>query len=175
MKFCSDSSIFNGLPLLRSLVRLCTAGAADSSGIAPNSEDGGPSDVISSFQTLLTLAKTQDQPQRLLLLLAKTEAGASKRPGVQTGTITPIACVDRLPDEIPSFEAFVEEADLVSDSWDMVLIASLDGEQGIAPSSQDAEPHLDKMVNDLRSGEDLSRYLVLDRSANVVTMQPIAI
>jgi hypothetical protein len=128
--------------------------------------------VISSFQDLLTAAKTQDQPQRLLLLLAKADSSTTKRPGVQTGTITPIACVDRLPEEIASFESFVAEADQVSDSWDMVFVASLGGAQGTAPSSEEAEPYLNKMTNDLATGQDLTRYLVLDRAANVIALQP---
>ncbi len=128
--------------------------------------------MIRNFDDLLEMARLQDQPQRLLLLLVKTDSAGPGKRQRQTGTITPMACVDKLPDEIKSFESFVAEADQVSKDWDMIFVASMSGTDGRVPSSADAEPHLDRMTNDLLTGQDLSRYLILDREENIVTMQP---
>lgn len=128
--------------------------------------------MLRSFHDLLEMAKIQDEPQRLLLVLAKTESKSSNGQTQRTGTIAPVICTDKLPAEIDSFASLVAEADEVTQDWDMVLIASLDGAEGRAPTSEEAEPHLDKMVNDVMTGQDLSRYLILDRNEHVVTMHP---
>ena len=74
--------------------------------------------MISNFKELLDSAKEQDNPQRLLFLMAKTES-RSKSKKQQTGTITPVMCVDKLPEEIESFPALIAEADTVSSEWDV--------------------------------------------------------
>jgi len=126
--------------------------------------------MLRNLQDLLDMACAQEEPQRLLLVLAKTQSTASG-PSMETGTLEPVICTDKLPSEIHSFGALVAEADAVTPDWDMVLIASLDGTEGLPPSSEASAPHLDKMVNDVLTGQDLSRYLILDRDEQVVTME----
>lgn len=127
--------------------------------------------MLRNFQDLLDMANAQDEPQRLLLVLAKTQSAGTNGQSQQTGTISPVICTDKLPSEIDRFATLVSEADAVTEDWDMVLVASLDGADGRAPTSEEAEPHLDKMVNDVLTGQDLSRYLILDRREQIVTMQ----
>lgn len=126
--------------------------------------------MLRNLQDLLDMAYAQDEPQRLLLVLAKTQSRASGAT-MQTGTLTPMICTDKLPSEIDSFVALVAEADEITPDWDMMLIASLDGAEGRPRTGEEAAPHLDKMVNDVLTGQDLSRYLILDRDEQVVTMQ----
>jgi hypothetical protein len=127
--------------------------------------------MLRNFQDLLDMANAQDEPQRLLLVLAKTQPVGTNGQSQQTGTIAPVICTDKLPSEIDRFATLVSEADAVTEDWDMVLVASLEGVDGRAPTSEEAEPHLDKMVNDVLTGQDLSRYLILDRDEQIVTMQ----
>ncbi|NVK21776.1 MAG: ribonucleotide reductase subunit alpha [Kangiellaceae bacterium] len=124
------------------------------------------------FNELLQMARNQDQPQRMLLLFAKADEVKTKRKGKECkGTIVPVMCVDKLPEELTTFEDIVNEADSVSKEWDFMLIASLSGENQITPSSEDAEPFLNQMTNDVASGNDLTRYVIFDRQQNPIEMQ----
>ena len=101
-------------------------------------------------------------------MLAKSEVEESDKEKGISGTITPVICVDKTPDEITSFEDFVKEADSINSDWDMMFIAGLSGENNEMPTPEDADPILNQMVNNLMSGQDLSRYLVLDRNDDPV-------
>lgn len=129
--------------------------------------------MISNFAQLLSAAAEQDQPQRLLLLFAKAESSGKnkKKNKQQHGTLSAVMCVDKLPEEIASFEALVEEADSVSKEWDFMIIVGLSGKDGKAPSSDDAEPFLNQMTNNLASGQDLSQYVIFDRNQDPIVIQ----
>jgi len=124
--------------------------------------------MSSNFKKMVEAAEAQNQPQRLLILLAKSEIETNDKDEGISGTITPVICVDKTPDEITTFEDFVAEADLINTDWDMMFIAGLTGENNQMPTPEEADPILNKMVNDLMSGQDLSRYLVLDRNDETV-------
>jgi len=127
---------------------------------------------MSNFAQLIQAAESQPQPQRLLFLLAKTETKKQKKsPSSQTGTITPVMCVDKTPAELGQFKELVSEADAINRDWDLMLIAGLNGQNGVAPTTQDAEPLLNKMANDLMQGQALTRYLILDRNENRIEVQ----
>lgn len=130
--------------------------------------------MISKFSDLLEMAQSQEQPQRLLMLFAMADGGSGnpkKQRKKQHGTITPVMCVDKLPQEIGSFAELVSEADQISRDWNFVIIAGLSGENGVAPSTEEADPYLNQMANGLSMGEDLSRYLIFDRHENPIVMQ----
>lgn len=126
--------------------------------------------MISNFQELLNQAKQQEQPQRLLFLFAKADA-KKKKSKHKTGTITPLMCVDKLPEELLDFASFASEADAVSADWDMMMIAGLNGKNGVAPSTDEAEPYLNQMANNVSDGQDLSNYVIFDRNENPIVMQ----
>ena len=119
--------------------------------------------MSSAFSKMLDTSKQQEQPQRLLFMLAQSETDNSDNQEESGGTISPLMCVDKLPEEIESFATFVDEADSVNKAWNMIFIAAMSGQDGQAPTTEEAEPVLNMMVNDLMSGQDLSRYLILDR------------
>ena len=124
------------------------------------------------FSELLTMTAQQSEPQRLLFLFAQTdEKNPKKNKKHKKGTITPTMCVDKLPAELTTFENLVAEADNISKDWDFIFIAGLSGQNGQAPSEDDAEPYLNKMTNDVASGSDLSRYVVLDRQEQAMDIQ----
>ncbi len=124
------------------------------------------------FSELLTKTSEQAEPQRLLFLFADTDVkNAKKSKHHQKGTITPTMCVDKLPEELTDFKSLVKEADSISKDWDFVFIAGLSGQNGSAPSEDDAEPYLNKMTNDISSGADLSRYIILDRKEQAIELQ----
>jgi len=127
--------------------------------------------MVSNFQSLINAAKQQAQPQRLLFLFAKAESEEKATSKQQRGTLSPLMCVDKLPEELSSFSAFKDEADDISPDWDFMLAVGLSGQNGQAPSSDDAEPFLNQMVSNLTAGQDLSQYVIFDREDNPVMIQ----
>jgi hypothetical protein len=126
--------------------------------------------MISTFAELLKEAAQQDQPQRMLFLFIKSEAKKNKNKH-KTGTLTPLMCVDKLPEDIKDFASFSKEADSISKDWDMMMIAGLNGENGKPPSEDDAEPYLNQMANNVSDGNDISNYVIFDRDEKPVVMQ----
>lgn len=114
---------------------------------------------IESFDDLLRAAAEQPQPQRLLFVFATAgvdaDATAEQRARFESGqggTLTPLMCVDKLPDEVASFDALLEESRQLDQAWDMVFVAALPGSGGTSPTSQQAEAPLQRMVDSIKSG-----------------------
>ncbi len=129
--------------------------------------------MIKLFKDLLQMSLEQEQPQRLLFLFAKADVQNPKKSKKhQRGTITPVMCVDKLPEELTTFSELVKEADAIEKHWNFVFIASLSGEKGMTPTSNDADPFLNKMTHDIESGNNISRYVVFDRDENPIELQP---
>lgn len=128
--------------------------------------------MITNFAQLLQVSTEQDQPQRLLFLFAKAENDnpKKKKKKQQRGAISPVMCVDKLPEDIESFQSLVKEADEISKEWDFVIIAGLSGQNGVVPSTEDADPYLNQMTNHLASGGDLSQYVIFDREDSPVVV-----
>lgn len=115
---------------------------------------------ITRFEDLLLAARQQPEPQRLLFVFAAAElpegssAQEAKRFAAgQGGTLTPLMCVDKTPDEIASFEAFAQESAQFGKPWSLMFVSSLSGRAGVAPSSQDADAPLQRMVDAIKTGQ----------------------
>lgn len=127
--------------------------------------------MISMFSDLLSMANEQPDPQRLLFLFASAQATKkSKKRDDQKGTIEPTMVVDRLPDELSTFEALVKEADSINKEWDFVFIASLSGQMRTPPTSDEAQTYLDKMTDDVMTGSNIRKYVVFDREENPIEL-----
>lgn len=126
------------------------------------------------FNKLVEMAKEQDQPQRLLFLFAEAENASGKTSATEKnprrGALTPKMCVDKLPDELIGYPELVAEADSVEKNWNFVFVAGLSGQGGKAPSTEDAEQYLNKMTNDLTTGNNIAQYVVFDREGNPIEM-----
>lgn len=118
--------------------------------------------IIQNFNDLILAARQEPQHQRFLMLFAKAE---SKKNAFKTnhssGTITPVMCVDKTTEELTTLKDLINEADKITDKWDFIFIGCLN-------AATDPEPHLTKMSNDVASGNDLSRYVILDREERPV-------
>jgi len=127
--------------------------------------------MISMFSDLLAMAGEQPDPQRILFLFAATDTtNKSKKRDDKKGTIEPTMVVDKLPSELSTFSALVKEADSINKNWDFVFIASLSGDMKQAPSSEDAQPYLDKMTDDVMTGSNIRKYVVFDREENPIEL-----
>ena len=115
--------------------------------------------TIASFDHLLRSAREQDTPQRLLFVFTAAGVPDDATPDQHArfkagegGTLTPLMCVDKTPDELTSFAALFDESRLLGTAWDIVFVAAMDGSAGREPTSLEAEAPLQRMVEAIKSG-----------------------
>lgn len=131
---------------------------------------------IATFDDLLNAARAQPQAQRLLLVFAGIElpddASPAERAGFERGeggALVPRMCVDKRPEELASFDQMRQEAAQAGADWGMVFAAALSGAPGRAPSSEDAAPALDAMVEAIRQGR-IQAYIPFDTQGQAVRL-----
>lgn len=127
------------------------------------------------FEQLLEAAAAQPEPQRLLFVFAAAELPDDATPAQrerfaagQGGALVPLACVDKAPSELTTFEALVAESREASPPWQAVFIAGLPGQGGRPPTSQAIDAALESMVDGVRQGR-FSGYLVLGPAGEPLT------
>ena len=113
----------------------------------------------STFDDLLRAAREQTDAQRLLFVFAKAgvpeDATHEQRQRFQAGrggTLTPLMCVDKSPDELLSFDALLEESRQFGQAREIVFVAALSGTGSLAPTSAQAQEPLQRMVESVKSG-----------------------
>jgi len=124
---------------------------------------------ISSFDDLLLAAREQSEPQRLLFVFANAELPDDSTPeqrarfeAGQGGALTPLMSVDKTPEELGSFAALVEESREFGHDWAIVFVASLAGRDGRAPTSEEADRSLHRMIESIKTGS-FGSFIPFDR------------
>jgi hypothetical protein len=115
--------------------------------------------MISTFDDLLRAAREQANSQRLLFVFAKAgvpeNATREQRERFEAGlggTLTPLMCVDKTPEELDSFSVLLEESRQFGQVWDIVFVAALSGIGTASPSSKQAQEPLRRMVESIKAG-----------------------
>ena len=88
------------------------------------------------------------------------------------GVLVPLMCVDKLPEEIESFDALLRESrqfENPAQPWRLVFTAALSGTPGKAPSDEDADRVLRRMVEAVKTGA-FSAYLPFNREGQPVRL-----
>ncbi|GAB1385569.1 hypothetical protein MASR1M59_07170 [Melaminivora sp.] len=134
---------------------------------------------IHHFNDLLRLADAQAERQRLLLVFASAElpegASAAQREGFargEGGALTPLMCVDKLPEEIESFDALVREAReyaLPGAQWQLIFVAALMGSADQEPGDAETDRALGRMVEAIKGGT-IDGLLPFDRQGQAVQL-----
>lgn len=115
---------------------------------------------ITSLDDLIQVARGQPDPQRLLFVFTRVDAPpadalpqqhAAYQEG-RGGTLTPLACLDKTPEEVESFTKLNAEAVQHVPDWSIVFVAAISGRAGRLPASEDAEAPLNKMVEMVKTG-----------------------
>ena len=129
---------------------------------------------ISCFDELLCAARTQPEPQRLLFVFANAEMPDDSTPeqrarfeAGQGGALTPLMSVDKAPEELSTFAALMEESHQFGPDWAIVFVASLSGRGGRAPSSDEADQSLQRMIESIKSGM-FGSFLPFDRQGEPI-------
>lgn len=135
---------------------------------------------IENFDDLLRAARGQPEPQRLLFVFAGAEAPEDATPeqrariqSGQGGALVPLMSVDKVPEELGTFDALVEESRQFGQDWAIVFVAGLSGRGGKAPSSEEAGRSLERMVESIRAGA-FAAYLPFNRQGEPVRIAPEA-
>jgi hypothetical protein len=130
---------------------------------------------IADFSSLLAAAKAQPEPQRLLFVFVAaelpedaTEQERQRHAEKQGGSLRPVLCVDKLPEELSDFAGLIAESSRTGVAWDLVLSAGLSGRAGMAPSSDEAEQPLKMMVGAIEAGS-IGNFLAFDRDGQALT------
>ena len=114
---------------------------------------------ISSFDDLLRAARAQSEPQRLLFVFANAVLPDDSTPeqrarfeAGQGGALAPLMSVDKTPEELGTFSALVEESRQFGHDWAIVFVASLSRIDGRAPTSEEADRSLQRMIESIKTG-----------------------
>lgn len=132
--------------------------------------------TITSFADLLDAARAQPQPQRLLFVLATAELPPESTPEQRRqfeaghgGVLVPLMCADKTPDEISTFADLVAESRDMQRDWSVAFVAALDGRNGRAPTSKEAEAALLRMIEAIKAGS-LAAFMAFDRNGEVLLL-----
>jgi hypothetical protein len=131
---------------------------------------------ISSFDDLLRAAREQPEPQRLLFVFAaavlpddSTPEQRARFQAGQGGALAPLMSVDKAPEALSTFAALVEESHQFGHDWTIVFVASLSGRNGRAPSSEEADQSLERMINSIKAGST-GAFIPFDRRGEPVLL-----
>ena len=131
---------------------------------------------ITHFDDLLVAARSQPQPQRLLMVFVAAqlppEASAEQRQSHGAGAggeLEPLMCVDKSPQELADFAALADEAQAMHPGWALVFAAALGGAAGKAPEAAAVDAALERMLDAVRAGR-LSGFIPFDRQGQAVNL-----
>ncbi|HEX5756031.1 MAG TPA: ribonucleotide reductase subunit alpha [Arenimonas sp.] len=132
---------------------------------------------LRDFSDLLTAARSQPDPQRLLLVFAAaelprdaTEAERAAFERGEGGALAPVLCVDKTPDEIADFAALCAESRDTGIDWQILFVGALPGRGGHPPNSDEAVQPLKMMVEQIKGGR-IAQFLAVDRDGELVNLQ----
>lgn len=132
---------------------------------------------MQTFDDLLAAARSQPEPQRLLLVFARAEcppdADRAEREAFErgeAGALSPTVCVDRVPEEIRSFEALAEEARTMVPDWRILFVAAMPGRGGHVPNTDEAVQPMRMMAEQIRAGR-IGQFLAVDGDGNLVSLE----
>lgn len=131
---------------------------------------------ISSFDDLLRAARAQPDPQRLLFVFAQAVLPDDSTPEQRArfeagegGALAPLMSVDKAPEDLGTFSALVDESRQFGNDWAIVFVASLPGRSGRAPTSEEADQSLQRMIESIKAGA-IGSFIPFDRNGDPVQL-----
>lgn len=131
---------------------------------------------IETYADLISAARQQSEPQRLLFVFAKAELpdGATdeqKRQFEQGegGSLSPVLCVDKLPEEVRDYATLVAESEATGVAWDVAFVSAMSGRGGVEPNSDQADQPLKMMMEQIQAGM-VAQFIALDRQGEIIQL-----
>lgn len=128
---------------------------------------------ITCFDDLLAAARSQPEPQRLLLVFAAAECEPDASPAQRTahregqgGVLRPVMCVDKSPSELADFAALCREAGQMGAHWSLVFAGALSGRADAA----EVQRMLELLVKRVETGE-FGGLIPFDAAGDAVQLQ----
>jgi hypothetical protein len=85
----------------------------------------------------------------------------------QGGALAPLMSVDKAPEDLGTFAALVAESRRFGRDWTIVFVASLSGRDGRAPTSEEADRSLKRMIESIKTGL-FGSFIPFDRQGHPV-------
>nr|WP_026350247.1 hypothetical protein [Bordetella sp. FB-8] len=133
---------------------------------------------ISSFDDLVRAAQLQTEPQRLLFVFTQVALPQDCTPEQRVafeaergGTLTPLICLDKTPEELGDFSELLKESRQFILEWTIVFVAALSGKNGYPPTSEEAEVPLNRMVESIKAGA-VGAFIPFDTHGQPVLLGP---
>lgn len=131
--------------------------------------------AIISFDDLLAMARAEPHPCRLLTVLVKADAVFRRRVGgeevaMDEGVLQPLMARDWAVTATLNLETVVATADEINNEWTFLMTAIMPGSRGQSPTSDECDPHLERMARALTIGADLSAFVFFDREGRPVAV-----
>ncbi|MCB1559851.1 MAG: ribonucleotide reductase subunit alpha [Xanthomonadales bacterium] len=133
--------------------------------------------ALQDFSDLLKVAGEQAEPQRLLLVFAAaelprdaTEEEKRRFEHGKGGALSPVLCVDKLPQDIADFSSLEAESRSTGIDWDVLFVAALSGRGGHSPTDDEAVQPLTMMVESIKSGR-IGNFLAIDRNGELLQLE----
>lgn len=124
--------------------------------------------MSAAFDQLLQAAKSQEHPQRLVFVFAAAELPPDATPEQresfergQGGTLTPLMCVDKAPEEVADFASLVRESREAGPPWAVMFVAAVGGIDGQPPGDKQVEAAIARMVDLVNQGA-IENFLAFD-------------
>jgi hypothetical protein len=82
------------------------------------------------------------------------------------GQILPVMNLSKSLDELTTFEDLANEITAREQSWQVVVVACVSGENGTAPTAKEVEGPLQVLEHTIRMGGDISAYTAFDQDGD---------
>lgn len=133
---------------------------------------------ITDFASLLTVARQQPDPQKLLFLFLEKSISDDNKANKQTsfnagtgGELSPVMTLEKSLDDLTTFQDLVAESREQKRDWHIVLVAALGGKNGELPDTETAFKNLDNMIKTVESGGNISKYLAFQINGDLISFQ----
>jgi hypothetical protein len=127
------------------------------------------------FSTMLESVRQQSVSQRLLFVFLNAVLPEEHTPEEaflfeqgMGGQVLPVMRLSKLLDELTTFEALAAEVAQQQQDWEVVVVACVSGENGKAPTEEEANDPLQVLEHTIRMGGDISTYIGFDRDGDHV-------
>ena len=130
---------------------------------------------ITNFNSLLTAAKLQEQPQKFLIAFLEVslphhhqvKQAKDYLAGIG-GILNPIGLIEKDPNHLDDLSSLAKESLAKSTNWKIALVGCLSGANGSPPDIQITNKHKESMIQNILAGSHLSKYIAFHKNGDIL-------